>query len=287
MASQNGSSTSEFARFKREGEYSWTAIKKTDSDETDLYIALPRSHFKVPTSNDPYEDEPEGGLLARLEAPSWAHVNKLALKNAEAVSRIFNHKNIVFIAGSIQADSGEAAASTRADLEPTGYMVWDHCDHADLCARLEAARDSPDKTIKESLCWHVLTSLLEAITYLHDEKRLVEEGEQRRWKADTLTWTPILHGKIAPHNVRFQQKRQGEEHDRCKLADLRWAVALNHTILYGGEADELDEDGGDAASRLERLRETLLSNTCVPVCINPADIDSCVSLHFDHLKGLF
>ncbi|PTB76233.1 hypothetical protein M440DRAFT_1457068 [Trichoderma longibrachiatum ATCC 18648] len=263
MASQNDSSTSEFALIKREGEDAWTAIKKTDPDETDLYIALPWSHFKVPTSNDPYEDEPEEGLVTRLEAPSWSHVNKLVLKNVEAVSRIFNHKNIVSIAGSIQADSSEAAASTSADLESTGYMVWDYCAHADLCARLEAARESPDKTIRESLCWHVLTLLLEAITYLHDGKRLVVEGGQRRWKAEMSTWTPILHGKIEPHNVRFQQKRHGEEHGRCKLADFRWAVAMNHKISYGDEADELDEDGGDAASRLQRLRETLLSSTCV------------------------
>lgn len=266
MASGSNSSTSEFALLESKGDGTWTAIKTTNPGEKDLYIALRWRNFLVPIPNDPYENKPEEGPLTRPEVASWVHVNSLVLKDRDVAYRIFNHKNIVSIAGSIEVDSSVEATPASAGLERTDYLVWDHCAHFDLSARIQAMRESPGEAIEESFCWHVLTSLLEAITYLHDGKRLIEVGGRRRWKAESSTWTPILHGKIEPQNVLFQKKRQGEEHDRCKLADLRWAVALNHKISDVGEADELDEDGGSAASRMGRLEATVSLDACASVC---------------------
>ncbi|KAH0491226.1 hypothetical protein TgHK011_002664 [Trichoderma gracile] len=266
MASQNAS---EFALLDRKEDGTWTAIKRASPGDKDLYIALPWINLNVPIPNDPYEDKPEEGPVTRPEIPSWVHVNSLVLKDTDVVYQIFDHKNIVSIVGSLHADSSEEASSADADFRPRYYLVWDHCAHFDLSARLQALAESPDEGIKESFCWHVLTSALEAITYLHDGKRLVEEGGQRWWKAESSFWTPILHGKIEPQNVLFQKKRQGEKHDPCKLADFRWAVALNHKISYEDEDDELDEDGGSADSRLERLEESLSLNACVWKCQNP------------------
>ncbi|OTA05090.1 hypothetical protein A9Z42_0057000 [Trichoderma parareesei] len=271
MASESMSNTSEFTLLDRKEDGTWTAIRRTNPGEKDLYIALPWSMFDVPIPNDPYAEEPEGGLVTRPEVQSWVHVNSLVLKDTGVVYQILNHKNIVSIADSIKDNAGaDAATSAETDVEAPDYMVWDHCAQFDLSARLEALRESPDEAIKESFCWHVLTSVLEAITYLHDGKRLVDEEGQRWWKAESTDWTPILHGKIEPQNVLFQKKRQGERHDPCKLANFRWAVALNHTICYEGEEeDELDEDGGSADSRFERLEESLSLNACVWKCQNP------------------
>ncbi|KAL6873036.1 hypothetical protein J3F83DRAFT_599049 [Trichoderma novae-zelandiae] len=259
MASGNDSHSSEFTLLQRTSTDRWAAIKTMNPDEKDLYTALPWRYFDVPVPKGPDEVDPGKGRTTKPEVASHNRLMSLVGQRT-IVDQILNHENIVSIVGSIDVEATPAATDPEAK-PPKSYLVWDYCASYDLLTRYQQAQLLPPGFCNESNCWNVLTALLKAITYLHDGKRLVEEGGgQRRWKAERSSWTPILHGDIAPQNVCFQKRRHGDGDEMCKLANFRCAVVLDHVISYGGEeeeeADDLDEDG-DTATRAGRLESAL------------------------------
>ncbi|KAL7900150.1 kinase-like domain-containing protein [Trichoderma sp. SZMC 28014] len=234
MASQNGFATSDFELLQETGQGTLFAIKK---DEPGVkYIAQP---FGVLTGFDVEGADKQKTIDEASAFYKLFHSSKVG----SAIAQIFNHENIISIAGSIKTHS-VANSSERAHLEE--YIVWDYCDASNLSALFHSKPcESTEFYLPESLCWHVLTSLLNAITYLHDGKRLfldteASEGGAKIWASVDQDWLPILHRAIEPRNIFFQQPRGIETYGMCKLGNFEHAVVTNHVITPNGE-DVTDE----------------------------------------------
>ncbi|KAL9477273.1 hypothetical protein ACSS6W_007114 [Trichoderma asperelloides] len=236
MASENKIITSEFELLNETGQGTLFAIKK-DGDPGVRYIAQPHGILN--------ESDVEDTDKQKIVDETLAFYNLLYdLKVSSTISQIFNHENIVSIAGYIKTRP-VAAGSERAHLEE--YIVWDYCDASNLSALFQSKPYSSTKFyLPESLCWHVLTSLLSAITYLHDGKRLFLDtkataGDEKRWESVDQDWHPILHRAIEPRNIFFQHPRGIETYGLCKLGNFEHAVVTNHVITpSGGYATEQD-----------------------------------------------
>ncbi|KAK1241423.1 hypothetical protein MKX08_001397 [Trichoderma sp. CBMAI-0020] len=163
-------------------------------------------------------------------------------KVGSAIAQIFNHENIISIAGHITTHP--VKSSEHAHLEE--YIVWDYCDASNLSALFQSKpSESTEFYLPESLCWHVLTSLLNAITYLHDGKRLFLDieasgGAKKIWASVDQDWLPILHRAIEPRNIFFQQPRGIETYGMCKLGNFEHAVVTNHVIPPNGDVTDQD-----------------------------------------------
>ncbi|KAI1805318.1 hypothetical protein F4811DRAFT_570217 [Daldinia bambusicola] len=104
----------------------------------------------------------------------------------------------------------------------------------------------PTKFLPESLCWHVLISVLKALAWLHDgSPELVATGPGTFGMNPTPDWNPALHRNITPANIHFQQPRRNETYGQCKLG--------NYGSLYLSS-----HHNGDGMSNVERVRAKAL-----------------------------
>ncbi|OLN85278.1 hypothetical protein CCHL11_04351 [Colletotrichum chlorophyti] len=132
------------------------------------------------------------------------------------ISYIFNHENIVSLAGHIRQQPFHGQVDATED-----YLVWDLCDAGTLeilFADRSVDRD-PNCFLPESLCWHVLTSTMRALVWLHDGYRQQDDWVTGEWEwARTDTeWMPILHRGINAQSIFFQHPRGKETYGVCKL----------------------------------------------------------------------
>jgi serine/threonine protein kinase len=235
MPPQNDSTTSEFELLQETGQGTLFAIKKDDPGVK--YIAHP---FGVLKSSDV-----EGADRQKTIDEASAFYNLFhSAKIGSAIAQIFNHENIISIVGHVKTHHA-ATSSERAHLEE--YIVWDYCDASNLSALFQSKPcESTEFYLPESLCWHVLTSLLNAITYLHDGKRpfldteAVAGGAKTMWASVDQDWLPILHRAIEPRNIFFQQPRGTETYGMCKLGNFEHAVVTNHVIAPNGDVADKD-----------------------------------------------
>ncbi|KAH7312292.1 kinase-like domain-containing protein [Stachybotrys elegans] len=149
-------------------------------------------------------------------------------KMAPLLSLTLSHENLVSLVGQIRLKP-----NPTSDRDET-YLVTDYCDASNLTALLRRIApnhdDSPPKHLPEGLCWHVLRSLVRAVTYLHDGKRWVYDyeaesaSELRKWQLMDPSWHAILHRQINPGNVLFQHPRGRETYGSCKLGNFTNAV---------------------------------------------------------------
>lgn len=230
MASEDNLFASEFELLNETGQGTLFAIKK-DGDTGVKYIAQPLGVLDGSDAEGDDKQETVNEVLAFYNL-------MYELKVGSTIAQIFNHENIISIAGSIKTRP-VATSSERAHLEE--YIVWDFCDASNLSALFQSKPYSSTKSyLPESLCWHVLTSLLSAITYLHDGKRLFLDtnapaGEEKKWESVDQDWYPILHRAIEPRNIFFQHPRGIETYGLCKLGNFEHAVVTNHVITPNEE----------------------------------------------------
>ncbi|PNY29831.1 Uncharacterized protein TCAP_00259 [Tolypocladium capitatum] len=159
---------------------------------------------------------------------------------AAVIARIFNHENIVSLAGHIQQQPPVGGADGEQETTAIdGFLVWDFCDAATLSALfLNRPCKSAAYYLPESLCWHVLRALTRAVTYLHDGKRLAVDADgggsdgPRRTTMDK-DWNPILHRAIEPDNIFFQHPRGAETYGLCKLGNFGTAAVTGHVLGPG------------------------------------------------------
>lgn len=243
MASENTHITSDFELLSETGQGTWLVIKKNDYRGV-KYIAQPLGILDGSDAEDANKQETIDTVLAFYNL-------MYNLNQGPAIAQIFNHENIISIAGHIRTHPvvGAVSAAENPELtQPKDYIVWDFCDAANLSALFQSKPYvSSDFYLLESLCWHVLTSLLNAITYLHDGKRLfldtkASPGEERKWMSVDQDWNPILHRAIEPRNIFFQHPRGIETYGLCKLGNFEHAVVTNHVITPGDIADAVEED---------------------------------------------
>ncbi|KAF9876212.1 g2-specific serine threonine protein kinase [Colletotrichum karsti] len=132
------------------------------------------------------------------------------------ISHIFNHENIISLAGYLRQRPFHSQVDATED-----YLVWDICDAGTL-ELLFADRHSerePNCYMPESLCWHVLTSILRALVWLHDGYRQEVDWvtSEARWVRTDMEWMPILHRGISGSTIFFQHSRGDETYGVCKL----------------------------------------------------------------------
>lgn len=270
MAPKNSSTTSEFELLEETGQGTLFAIKKDDPGVK--YIAQP---FGVLKGSDV-----EGADKQKTIDEASAFYNLFhSSKVGSAIAQIFNHENIISIAGHIKTHP-VTKSSERAHLEE--YIVWDYCDASNLSVLFQSKpSESTEFYLPESLCWHVLTSLLNAITYLHDGKRLFLDteasgGAKKIWASVDQDWLPILHRAIEPRNIFFQQPRGIETYGMCKLGNFEHAVVTNHVISPSGDVTDKDVEVSRAMApyrgieALDTTRQQLLESaeTYTAVCFS-------------------
>jgi serine/threonine protein kinase len=153
----------------------------------------------------------------------------------QCLAQILNHENIISIAGCINPKP----LTSNPEYRYNTWLVWDYCDAGNLETLwtdkrllLLAAR-TPQKFLPESLCWHVLISILRALTWLHDGMRMLDTEDGRVLEEVHDDWMPILHGSITPENIHFQHPRGTEVFGVCKLANFSTAFVSGKTHMYG------------------------------------------------------
>lgn len=203
----------------------------------------------------------EGGELFLGQAFDLAHagdgaaetVAKLLRRNTQqAVSQILNHENLVSMVAVLTNYplQGGSDPNDAADDGGERVLVWDYCDAGSLRTLFDHPpfpRPGPHNAslewLPESLCWHVLTGVLRALAWLHEGWReeadgacsagtggggtAVPQGQRARRVLDR-DWMPVLHRRIRPENVFFQQPRGVETYGMCKLGDFSACVVSGH-----------------------------------------------------------
>lgn len=145
------------------------------------------------------------------------------------------------------------------------FTVWDYCDAGNLGnlfvpsqprARHETAsldpengdgdiamKDAPPEPeagedadfLPESFCWHVLTSLLGALAWLHDGVRDVVQKEDGSWERqhERFDWQPVLHRNITPQNIFISYPRRRDLYGPVKLGNYGRTFVSGHCQVSG------------------------------------------------------
>lgn len=161
-----------------------------------------------------------------------------------AVSALLNHRNLISIAETIAFDQIRDAKVERRRL-----LLWDYCDAGNLQAFMDTTRVPPQvdpetnlvaKWLPESLCWHVVTSVLKALAWMHEgyreEDTIVTNPDgtvERGVKADTREdrdedWLSVLHRDVNASNIYFQHPRGTETYGLCKLGNYARVFVSGH-----------------------------------------------------------
>ncbi|KAK1728658.1 hypothetical protein CaCOL14_000141 [Colletotrichum acutatum] len=135
------------------------------------------------------------------------------------VSHVLNHENIISLAGYLRQQPLDPRAEKQATED---YLVWDICDAGTLeilFADHRHAEHEPGCFLPESLCWHVLTSVIRTLVWLHDGYRQEVDWTtgEKSWAATDTEWMPILHRGIEAQSIFFQHSRGKETYGVCKL----------------------------------------------------------------------
>ncbi|RYP92882.1 hypothetical protein DL770_001053 [Monosporascus sp. CRB-9-2] len=148
-------------------------------------------------------------------------------------------------------------------VPPTGKRTTAYIDLTKLqmaeflpeFAKLQGSRFLP-----ESLCWHVLCSVLKALAWLHDGATSLkfnkQLGQYIEMGPDDPYWQPILHRNITPANIFFTHPKRHETYGLCKLGNFGQAFVSD---LSSAEAEAaryiLAPPQGQSFASLYSLRE--------------------------------
>lgn len=161
-----------------------------------------------------------------------------------AVGSLLNHPNLINYTDTV-ADNVVSGRGTAAAVSAQRMVLWDFCDAGTLQNLFQkqpvvpktAGPDSQVVTqfMPEGLCWHVLLSVLRALSWFHeghrDDTRIEAPGGRRRqrdWFSDP-DWLPILHRDIRPANIFFQHPKGTETYGLCKLGGYCLCAVSGHT----------------------------------------------------------
>ncbi|KAL2275145.1 hypothetical protein FJTKL_02482 [Diaporthe vaccinii] len=161
-----------------------------------------------------------------------------------ALGSLLNHPNLINYADTVADNVVCGRGTTTTTVSAQRMILWDFCDAGTLQNLLKqhpvvpktAAPDSQVVTqfLPEGLCWHVLLSVLRALTWLHeghrDDTRIEAPSGRRRqhdWFSDP-DWLPILHRDIRPDNIFFQHPKGTETYGLCKLGNYGQCAVSGH-----------------------------------------------------------
>lgn len=155
-------------------------------------------------------------------------------------------------------------------------IIWDLCDAGTLAGLLadlpDMARtglyggrvgslDQGTTFAPESLCWHVMRSVLQALAWLHDGYATPYPTADATGKMvlpkPQADWMPILHQSVSAEHIFFQHPDGPETYGRCKLGFYSECIVSGQvdgphartsltkpppTHLVQGNANRLDRD---------------------------------------------
>lgn len=168
----------------------------------------------------------------------------------QRVKTVLNHPNLVSLVDCFAMQFSNSGKFGRERW----FTVWDYCDAGNLGNLLvpPLPTEDPDTEMKdmvpgqeeelektkflpESLCWHVLTSLLKALMWLHDGVRNVEKDANGKWERlhENLDWEPILHRAIRPDNIFIGHPRRKEWYGPVKLGNYERLTISGHCQTAG------------------------------------------------------
>ncbi|KAJ2991411.1 hypothetical protein NUW58_g2519 [Xylaria curta] len=100
-------------------------------------------------------------------------------------------------------------------------------------SNMEDASPEP-KFLPESFCWHVLVSVLRALTWLHDGVRdVVSDSGVWERKDENPDWQPMLHRNIHPRHIFVGYPRRKEWYGPVKLGNYGRLVVSGHCQTPG------------------------------------------------------
>lgn len=185
----------------------------------------------------------------------------------EAVAALLNHANLVNVINNIAV---KAFSGSKDQVKI--FSIWDFCDAGSLAAfmqrpagtqgvpRQEVTRDGRvKKFLPEGLVWHVATSMLRALAWLHEgyrEEPCVEWAGAEPWvkwqvwrseaKQDGSMgedWMPMLHRNMTADNIFFQHPRGSETYGHCKLGNFSKVFVSGHVHnMAGGQVVCAEDD---------------------------------------------
>ncbi|KAI1777067.1 hypothetical protein F4818DRAFT_439427 [Hypoxylon cercidicola] len=176
---------------------------------------------------------------------------------------ILSHDNLVRMKDWINVKKPLVGGNT----EYRTYVVWDNCD-AGVLGNLLVPPPVPVKTKKkypdndddavkvddsedeeytlepfmpESICWHVLLSIMKALAWLHDGSWEILYGNEGQFTmSPEPDWQPILHRNITPNNIFFQHPEVGEWYGPCKLGNYGNLYISGHHNGDGSKSKDRD-----------------------------------------------
>lgn len=182
----------------------------------------------------------------------------------EQVKKILNHPNLVSLVDCFALQFSKSGKLGREQW----FTVWDYCDAGNLGNLLVPSVPSPrghnpsfnikrededededegeDEDVEmedgspgklflpESFCWHVLTSVLKALMWLHDGVRDVRVQNYRLQRLhENLDWQPMLHRNIHPQNIFIGYPRRREWYGPVKLGNYGRLYVSGHCQTPG------------------------------------------------------
>ncbi|KAK8044935.1 hypothetical protein PG993_004959 [Apiospora rasikravindrae] len=192
----------------------------------------------------------------------------------EPLMAVLNHENLVNFVDWVQLIGWKD--SKRPD-QATHFFIYDYCNAGTLenlfqtetriapsCSEatcIEVPVD-PNRFLPESMCWHVLCSILKGLAWLHDGLREDLNPHTKEYEIFDagLDWQTILHRDIAPSNIFFcHPHTMSETYGQCKLGNLSKAFVSGHVNGVLGDRVPPGQGkvlaGQDGFEPLEKLRQ--------------------------------
>lgn len=177
------------------------------------------------------------------------------------VKLVLNHPNLVCL---VDCFALQFSRSGRLGREQW-FTVWDYCDAGNLGNLFVPSQPRPQnrapllnpdnedgdiemedappesehgedaKFLPESFCWHVLTSVLGALAWLHDGVRDIVQKEDGVWERqrEQLDWPPMLHRNITPQNIFIRYPCRRDWYGPVKLGNYGRVFVSGHCQLSG------------------------------------------------------
>ncbi|KAI9775003.1 MAG: hypothetical protein M1835_005977 [Candelina submexicana] len=166
-------------------------------------------------------------------AQEFKDKDEIADETKETLLRLLNHPNLVSLAD-LRRDSLISEKSKD-------YTVWDYCDKGTLNRLLWHAPGQEQIEIPESLCWHVLDGINQALLWLHYGHKDTFPFDRHMGHDDD--WHPVLMTDINPANIYFCSPEEDETYGLVKLGNFGTATICSSVataevitpIFYGGK----------------------------------------------------
>lgn len=185
-----------------------------------------------------------------------------------ALGSLLNHPNLINYTDTV-ADHVLCGRGTATAVSAQRMLLWDFCEAGTLqnlfrhhqVVPKTASADSQVVThyLPEGLCWHVLLSVMRALSWLHEGHRddsSLEASSGRRRQHDWFSdpdWLPILHRNIQPEYIFFKHPKGTESYGLCKLGNYSSCAVSGH--VNGSFVGQVV-----SATRGDESQETLRAN---------------------------